>query len=705
MASAALNIHAEPVPEREGVIYPPDFINFLRAQENDASDTTLNDERAVALSFYRGEPFGNEEEGRSQVVTRDVAEVSNYTLISILRTMTSGDRVVELEAMNEQDTEVVEEANEAIIQQFMYGQDGYRFLHDTLKSGILEKTGAGKTFVERKKVRREEIMSDLQYTQLAEDESFKPIAFEEVPGVLDELGNPLFKVAWLEEGPTIFSDVAIPNEELLVARDARSIEEAVYVAHKVRKTVSELRLMGFEFDDTTLEYGRSTSTSLSSARDDGTRDDYGYRDGPNRVCWLLEEYVYYDLNGDGIAEFLRVQRVGQQIFTCDEIEFGLIDEWCPMPMQHRRVGQSVADNCMDIQLVRSVFLRQTFDNLYLTNAPRTLLPESAIGDTTIDDLLTTRPGALVRYSGAVAPTPIITPFVAESSFQALEFMAGERESRTGVTRLNQGLEVGETKNDTATAFQGLQAQGQQMEEYYTHNYAEFLARIFRKKYRLMKLFGQPFQIVVDDKPKTVDPRNWPDDIRVKIKVGLGAGRPAARVQSRMLLASLQEKAAMSDIPITNAMIYNNVKGIVKDLKLGTPTDYWPGPDTPEPEPQPDPATLKAQADAQIAAQKLQQEQAKQQQDAELKAQQMQIDAAMKQQQLDYDLQAKREKAALDEQLARDKAVFEANLAQQQADREYDLALQRLAMDREVAKERNAQQAELSRKREGGALDK
>lgn len=679
--------------------YPVEFINWLRGQESDAADTALNDQRAVKLAFYNGEAFGNEEEGRSQVVTRDVAEVVDYMTVSVLRTMVSGERVVEFEAVAGQDKEAVEQANEAVAQQFMRMQDGYRVLHDALKAGLLEITGAVKTFAEEKRERRD-VEIDEDQLALLDEQGVEIIAAEQLS---EAIGDPatgqlvepaMWRVAYFEK-VVAFPDIPIPNEELLVAKDARSLADAGYSAHKVRKTVSDLREMGFEFDDTTLEYSDPNSQSLASAREPTQATQTTYRDGPNRVCWLLEEYARYDLDGDGIAELLRIQRVGNTIFTCTPIEFNLIEEWCPFPMQHRRIGQALADKVMDIQLVRSVLLRQSLDNLYLSNAPRTLLHDQGIGDTTIDDLLSVRPGGIVRWTGSVAPTPIVTPFVAESSFQALEFMAGERESRTGITRMNQGLDQ-DAISKTATGQAMMQAAGQQIEEYVARNFAEFMARVFRKKYRLMREFGQPFAIIVDGKPVEVDPKQWPEHVRVAVRVGLGSGRKEQRVQNRMMLLQLQQAAAQSEIPITNAMIFESINGLVKDLNLGVATDYWPGPDTPEPEPGPDPAMAKAQAEMQIKAAEV-----------DAKKQEAALNLQLKREEAEARMALMREEAAAKLELERGRALAEQDLAIRQQDFEMAMAREQMTLQREQAEHKAsiAEQDAVSKKRPGGDLDK
>src|ERR1044072_301859 len=116
--------------------YPDEFLTWLQGEEERAKDAELNELRRIALSFYNGEPFGDEEEGRSQTVTRDVQEVVDYLLPSVLRSMVSGDRVVEFEALDSGFTDVLEEATEAVSQQFMQEQSGWRILHDSLKAEI-----------------------------------------------------------------------------------------------------------------------------------------------------------------------------------------------------------------------------------------------------------------------------------------------------------------------------------------------------------------------------------------------------------------------------------------------------------------------------------------------------------------------------------------------------------------------------------------
>ena len=704
MASQPIN-----APDDEPEIDIEGMVSFLREEEENARDELIDEERAVAIDFYNGEPFGDEEEGRSQVVTRDVAEVVDYMTVSLLRTMVSGDRVVEFEYY---DKDTAEEATAAVSHQFMQGQDGYRFLHDWIKAGLLEKTSTAKCCIEVQPPKRVEQDVPAELIAQMVDQGAQIIAASPL-----DAEETAFRVAALVPQPPQFRDYVVPNEECDIAQDTRDLDEdGVYIGFKTPKTLSELAEMGFDTDELADadDYSEDNGV-LSDARDGADRPYWRSafnRSGVNRKVWYREEYARYDLNGDGIAELLLVHRVGTRVLMRDgQYAIQEIDEqpgviWCPFPSPHRIIGQSLADKVMDIQRTRSVLMRQALDNVYQSNAPRWTIAESSIGDTTIDDLLTVRAAGIIRHVGVQGPVPVAVPFVAQNAFEFMEVLNGEKETRTGITRLNQGLDA-DTLNKTATGTALMQAQGQQIEEYLARNFAEAFARLMLKKYRLMREFGQPMQITIDGETKTVDPRQWPDDMKVCVRVGLGSGRKDQRLQYRLTVLEIMQAAAQGGSRIvTDEGLYNMVKGVIADANLGSVRDYLTDPATlgPKAEKQ-DPAALKVQADAMIQAEKVKADQQKSKGDMMLKARQIEVEAQLKQQQLEAELQAKREEAALNEQLARDKAIFEANLAQQQANREWQLSLMQIEQQLELAQMKVAQDAETKKFREGGDLDK
>jgi hypothetical protein len=665
----------------------PELLAFLRTEYDRCRDDALQQERSDALDYYNGEPFGDEEEGRSQLVTRDVAEVTDYMVISILRTLVSGDRVVEFTHSN---AEKAQEATVALEHLFMEEQNGYLILHDWLKAGLLEKNAVCMTYPEPQPAKRVTVQIDTMQMMVAQESGTEFVEAEEI-------GEGVFNAVYLEPQPPLFIDCAVPNEEFYCSPDARTIDEAALKGRETPKSISDLVEMGFEEAELeTVGHEHDWTGILSGSRDENRNIAAEDRKGPNRVVKWQESFVRFDENGDGIAELLFVQHIGDHIFSIGEMEEVTdqpFEDWCPFPMPHRRIGQSLADKVMDIQRTRSVILRQSLDGMYFANNPRTYVNEDSMGENTIDDLLTVRPGAIVRWKGSIKPETHDSQFNSADGFSMLEFMAGERETRTGITRLNQGLDA-DTLNKTASGQAQLQARGEQYEEYLARNFANALARLFAKKARLLKRHGKPIQIQIDGEFREVDPSQWPDDMIAKPRVGLGSGRKEQRLVYRQQILQLQQICIEGGLPIVGPeQVFNSAKGAIADMNLGVATDYFIDPATiPEADPnapQPkSPEEIKADADAAAVQRKL---------DA------MEAEMAAK-----FDLKAR--EAEEDKRLARDKAEFEAAQAREAFEFEREMALDRADLDEELAR-RSADRADyesetkLKKLRPGGDLAK
>lgn len=570
----------------------PAFLSFLQEEEARAFDATLHEEVEAAINSYNGAKYGDEEDGRSQVVALDVSETTDYMLTSVLDAFVASGRVVEFEPTDERAEDLADDATEAM--HYLYRRkSGYRLIHDWAKAGLLEKIGIVKSCAERKKKRVEQ----LYHPAMMPDYAIEAQETDE-PHPVD--GSPMIQAVTLEEMAAEFRDYFVPLEEFRCAPDTGSnLDESVYLAHVVDKRISQLTEMGLDVEGLDLSQGSSPLTSpLAMARDDGRNGWYGVldRDGVNRKVTLNEEYVLYDLNGDGLAERLCVHRVGNTILAIEEADYQPFEYWCPYPMQGRLIGQSLADKSMDIQRVNTVLERSMLDSIYMQLAPGTYVDENITGDHTIDDLLTVRPGRIVRTKGGY-PQPEVRADVSGVALQAIEFKIKQRESRTGITRLNKGVDE-DTLNDTAKGQAQLMSRGQQMERYIIRNFAEGVARLFMKKVGLMRRYGQPFQIRVDGQYRQVDPSQWPEDMEVNVKVGLGSGSKEDRIMGRQTIGQIQAmlKQAGSQI-VSDDNLYNNAIGIARDYGL-QPNDLFTEPPKDQqgnPIPQQQPPDPKVQA--------------------------------------------------------------------------------------------------------------
>lgn len=677
-----------------------ELLAFLKEEEVRSRNEQLQMRAEANLLSYKGELYGDEEDGRSKAVSRDVSEVVDHMEVAVLRAFVSGDRVVEFEPLSEQEEQAADDATEVMRRDFQ--RKGYKLLHDWFKEGNINVLGIVKACVETRTTKVERIVPEMLLDQV------QNIVSKKEEGEDPQLGK-LFRVTYNEEKP-VFYDRLVPLEEFRFSPDATNVEDATYLAHAVVKTLSELIEMGFDRDDVESAYDY-TQVDTPLSQDRSTPNfyfRYGQdRQGVLRQVVLMEEYVKFDLDGDGIAERLCVHRVGDTVLRVEEVDYQPFVVYCPFPMPARIDGESLAEKVTDIQRVNTVLLRLGLDGLYCNLSPGYLVPDSAVNDHTYDDILTVRPNRIVRYTGVQPPMMEQKADVSGTAFQAIEFMIGQRESRTGITRLNQGLDA-DALNKTATGTALMQAQGQQMEEYLARNFAEALSELMVLKHMLYRRYSPPVQLRVDGEFRQIDPSQWPDEVDTIIRVGLGTGSKDKRLQSRMMLLQIQREVMMGGLPIVQPeQIYKSISGVVRDASLGSPQDFVIDPATiPPQQPQPSPEEMKMQGEMQLAQMKLALQQQEMQAKMQLASQEMQMrgqleqakaehQAALDQQRLQAELaiadiraqaeiqaaQLKAEGQAADiqtaqlqAQLAEDKAILEANLAHTKAVNEAALKL-------------------------------
>jgi hypothetical protein len=650
-----------------------DIVTALQREFDDAEDfytAEIQPEEEVANMYYEAKPFGDEVEGRSQIVLPDVAEAIDYMSISVLRTFLSGDRVIEIEATDADDEEAADEATAALHYNFMREQDGSRILGDWLQSGLLERIGVAKTVCyTEEKISREQFIVDAEQIQALDAGMLPMPEGAELEDIADN-GDGTF-TAKLKVSQVVkrYRDVAIPLKEFRFARNARHEDDADYVAHVCLKTRSELVEMGFDRDQVD---DLPTADGLSTMAD--RYDEEMWRDSndlPNELQTVLlcEEYAKMDVDGDGIAERVKIFRVENEILkdaetgepSIETVTENPFSVFCPFPRAHRMVGNSLADKSMDIMRIRSVVARQMQDGMYLANMPRPMVDMAGEhASVTIEDLLRPIPGSPIRYRGQ-APMPYQAGLDVGKSLSVLEYWNGERETRTGITRLNQGLDA-DTLNKTATGASLMAAQGQQMEEAIARQFGEAFGRLMAKKMRLMKAEGAEFPVKVDGQYTMANASQWPDEFRLIVRVGLGTGRKEQRLQYLFALGQLMERGYPIGA-VDSTGLFRLGSEIVSAMQLGQGDDYFVNPEEQQGEEGPSDEDKAMQADQMKEQMKAQSEQMKAQ--AKAQGEQMKVQAK---------LQGDQMKAEASVMTARERMQHEAELRREEMDLEAQLAI-------------------------------
>lgn len=686
------------------------FISLLQSEERASvgyRSTEIALEQEKALEYYEGEPFGNEEEGHSKVVSRDVASTIDGIMPDLLRVFVSGNRVVEFEPEKPEDEQFAEQATDYANYIFYKDNDGFTIAHDWAKDGLLNKIGVVKSYWDDSKERVRET-----YTGLTQE---AVVAVAQEAEILEATPHEdgSIDITIMREKPkgrVIIEN--IPPEEFLIAPRTRTLREANYVAHRTRKTIAELLSMGFDEDKVkglSTHDGEDVLDSREQQRfdeEDGSADQDESVDPMMREVWVMEEYIRADYDDDEMTEMRHVVRVNKTILENIEVDEHPFSDFTPNKMPHKVVGKSLADSTMDIQLVKSTLLRQCMDNLYQTNNPRIEVPDSVVGEDTFDDLLTVRPGAPIRTRGIGGLKPIAVPFTAAQSFDMLQYWDSEREQRTGVTRYNQGLDA-DTLNQTATGIDLIQQKGMGKIELISRNLANSFSMLFEKILRLIvKHQDQERIIQLRGEWVQMQPNAWNANMKASPQVGLGSGDKSERIKGRTFLLQQQLMGMQGGI-VTPVQVYNNINKLVEDLELGDGDQYWPNPEQmPQQQPKPDPAMMKLQADQQAKQAEMQLKQQESQAKLQLKAQEDAQKLEHDKQKFAFEMQAKREQVQVDQQLAREKAAGEYQLAQEKMDNEIALANKKIDLEAQLAIGKATLDADvkLSTNRPGGSLN-
>lgn len=643
-------------------------------------DSELANEQLQAQRYYKGEPFGNEQEGRSRVISRDVATTVDSVMPDLIKLFLAGDDVVEFEALEEGQEESARNATDLVNHIFYKDNDGYTTIHDWAKDGLLNKIGIVQVYWDVTSKIEERVFEGQPEEQL--------MMMQQDGWDLEEATQQDGMDVWdvkvsREKDTSRVRIICVPPEEFFVAPRQQSLEESEYTATKQLKSISDLIAAGYSRklvedlgstgDDTDPAFDERRTERYENENYTFNADETTSSDPQMRKVWVNDEYVRVDFNGDGIAELRHITRVGTTILANDVVEFHPFVDFSPIKISHTIIGKSLADDTMDIQLIKSTLLRQSLDNLYLTNNPRIEVPDAYVGENTFDDLLTVAPGAPIRTKGPGGLNPVVIPFTAASSFNMLEYWDNERQQRTGVTNYNQGLSM-DSLNDSGVAIELIQNKGMGKIELIARNLGNSMGILFRKILRLaVEYQEEPRSINVRGKWQEIDVSNLDPDMRVNIQVGLGSGDKAERIKARMGILQHQQQAmsmGLSDL----TKIYNNYDGLTRDMDIGDANKYFVEPKEGQgpPPPPPNPVAMQIEAKTKLDQANMQLKAQGQQADNQLKAQSNQIEAATDQQKLENDMILGREKIEMEAQLKREQMVAEFELKREEMMLEMEL---------------------------------
>lgn len=666
------------------------------------TDDLFAQQRERAMEFYLGEAKGElsppDIEGRSRVVSKDLMDTVEWAMPGIMEALTGADDVVSFKPRKPGDEKGATDAT-AYVNHIIYEEnEGFITLHDAIKQCLIARMGVGKVWCDKsweEEEERYEGLSEVEVQALQGDpdiEVTEVIPYGEVPaagmveGMPPEFAQQFAVVAKRKRQVMHFKVEGVPPEEFRVNKDARTLESAEFVAHEVERTASDLISEGWpKAEVAKLPKGRAyryEGDELARHDYDGSWDynaDEG--DKSQQKIVVTEAYVRVDTNGNGIAELRRVVKAGTYVHENEKTDDHPFFLFTPVLMPYKVIGLSMYDLVEDLQRIKTALVRQTLDNLYLANTPRTEVLE---GKVNLDDLMQQRPGGLVRVKEIGATREIATQFVAGASLQMMDFIDQARDSRTGVTEMNSALNA-ESLSKGAMGSEGVQAlmqAGWQRIRLIARVLAETgVKRLYKLVLKNVTQYqDRPAQIQLNGRWLEVDPREWKNGFHLRVNVGVGAMEKQQQVANLSLLGQAQEKLLQVGL-VQPINLYNTATDLAKAMGYHDPERYFSPPsDQPKQEGPPPEVVLeqiKQQGAMQLAQVKgqvdIQVEQMKQQAQAEQEAQanalqaeqdrlQAQNTMALERYKIDRQMELEAFKANLSRQTELDKAHIAAQTA-------------------------------------------
>ena len=639
-------------------------------------NSELSGQREDNMKYYLGEKFGNEIDGRSEIVTTDVRDTVEYIMPSLMRIFTTHQNVAEFEPQGPEDVEMAKQATDYVNYVFNRQNNGFKVLYDVFKDALISKTGIVKHYWEEKtevSTEHYENLTEIEYQAVLANDELEVLQHTEKmvqEAQLDENGMMVspeivshdLKAKRTKTGGQV-RVVSVPPEEFLISRRAVDIESAQFICHRVKKSVSDLILEGYDpkvvenmpsYSQSQAEYNEERLARFSYD-DDAIPPDEG--SGANRKIWLDECYTHIDFDGDGIAELRKITKGGNEILENIEIDYIPFSTICPLPIPHKFYGMSVADTVKDIQLIKSTIVRNILDNMYLTNNARYAV---LAGQVELDDLLTSRPGGIVRMRAPGAVTPLPTPQISPDAFNMVRYLDQVREERSGVSKMTQGLNPDVlTSHVTSGAISAATESAMQRTELIARIFAETgIKDVFRCIYQLVQRYEDREKMVfLNNRFVPIDPSKWKDKLNCTVNVGVGSGSQQSKMQTMgsimNIIQGLVQNGGMGSL-VTPQNIYNAVSEFMaqsgyknSDMFVSNP-QMMPPPQPPQPSIEEKVQQQKAQVELQklqLQAKELEIETQIKAQELKLKQEESAINLALK----NKDLEIKKSQLELNEQ--------------------------------------------------------
>ena len=698
--------------QEDGKLSDEDILAIVSSELSSASGASENDAiqagRQKALAAYLGDK-GSVVEGRSSVVSTDVADAIEWIMPEVMKAFTQNNEVVTFDPVGPDDRRQAQIESRYVYDILMKDNEGFIALHEFFKDALLQKNGFFKIWYENEPcvtVENYTGLNPLEFEMLQQDTEL------EVTGMTERTHSDEHGIMQVYDvnvkrtrhtGKIRIQCIAPDDMRINRMHNSVCLKNARFIAQAMTMTKSDLIEAGFDKEivdslPTESEEFRESKNYRFSMQGENIAPYGGNSKDPSQYTYDVSEcYMRIDLDGDGIAERVKITVAGfdnpTHILDIEEVEEWPFVSATAILMSHKLFGLSVYDRLKEIQEQKTAIWRNILDNMYLKNNQRTIAVEGMVN---LDDLLISRPGGIIRVKRTDAVAPYVTPDLGSDVYRMVDYLDQVRAGRVGVSP--EGSIADQSIGD-AVGSEGVERLLSQKEELvglmvrvFAETGIKPLMQMIRKL--LMKHIDATVDYEYHDEWVQVAPKNWFQRNRTTVRVGTGSGNRQQQASALTAVLGYQEKllANPGQALVTEANVFTALDDLAKVSGMPGAGAYFLDPDSPAGK------ENKQKVDA-----NMQQQQQKELQDAQMLAQtnakiaeaeqgkaqaalanvkltadnkqlQMQLDAVKN----ESDSQIKQ----LQQQLAEAQALANSNHKQQELEFRYYDSDQRAAIERE-----------------------
>lgn len=515
--------------------------------------------RDMWLNESYGNPYGNEVDNKSKIVSKDIKKQIEWLIPSAADPFLSTSDVIKCTPITAEDTLSARQNELLLNTQFCRKFSRFNFINKAIR--VLATEG---TLV----------------IQTGWDYEDKEVEEEVEIAVVDKYGNTIIRkeiqkvTKVIKNQPTA---IVCRNEDIFIDPTCMDdMDKCQFIIHRYESDLSTLKADGRYKN---LDKIDTNSGGYDPDFDAQDKTEFKFEDKARKKVLVYEYWGNYDVNNDGITEQIVCAWVGDTIIRLEDNPYPdkkppfIVVPFSSIPFQ--MYGEALAENIGDNQKVKTAITRGIIDNMAKSNNGQIGIRLGALD-------LANRKKFLQGKNFEFKGTP--ADFwqgsfnqIPGSVFDMLQLMNNEIESQTGVNAFSKGL-TGNSLGSSATAARGMLDATALRRLHLVRNIAENLVKpLMRKWMAYNSEFLEEEEVVRVTNEEYVPVRR--DDLEGKIDIDITISTyEEANARSQELGFMLQTLGNSIPFELTQLILSEIVKlGRMPELEKAL-REYKPQPD-------------------------------------------------------------------------------------------------------------------------------